>query len=227
MNDDFQHRFDDFGESPKRRKWLPLAAGLALVALVGGTGYALISAVGGTAAPPRTTIQQITIMTPPPPPPPPPEIEPPPEPEMEEVKLPDPEPEPVAEATSDEPPPGDQLGLDADGAAGSDGFGLAARKGGRGLLGGDPHAWYAGVLQRDLQQALARDDAIRKGNYSIEVHIRVAADGTVAESRLVGSTDNPELDAALRRVLADGVRISRIPPDDLPQPIRLRISSRG
>lgn len=226
MHDEFSHRYDDFG-APPRRKWLPLAGGLLLVSCMAGAGYALIATIGGAAPPQQPTIQQITLVTPPPPPPPPPEVEQPPEPEPEEIDIPEPQPEPIAEASNDEPPPGDQLGLDADGSAGSDGFGLAARKGGRGLLGGDPHAWYAGVLQRDLQMALSRDDAVRKGSYSVEVRIRVGADGTIAETALVGSTENPTLDAALRRVLESGLRISRTPPDDLPQPIRLRISSRG
>ncbi|WP_052700215.1 hypothetical protein [Methylocucumis oryzae] len=85
-------------------------------------------------------------------PPPPPKVEKPPEPEVKnEVEQPEPEPEEPLPDVADEPPPGD-LGLDAEGTAGSDGFGLAARKGGRGLLGGggggDPYAWYGGLIKK-------------------------------------------------------------------------------
>ena len=70
-----------------------------------------------------------------PPPPPPPKIEePPPPPPPEEVKLPDPEPVADAPDVPDMPGP---LGLDADGVAGSDAFGLVGRHGGNDLIGGD------------------------------------------------------------------------------------------
>src|SRR5262245_757872 len=88
------------------------------------------SFLAGEAPAPKKLVQEIKVIRPPPPeelPPPPP---PPPE---EEVDLnePEPQPDPVA---SNEPPPGN-LGLDAEGSAGSDGFGLMGRKGGRDLLG--------------------------------------------------------------------------------------------
>ena len=60
-------------------------------------------------------------------------------------------------------PPGDELGLDAEGGAGSDGFGLRAKKGGRGLIGGgDRNRWYEGQVQRDLflsEEQLAQSDS--------------------------------------------------------------------
>ncbi|HAZ42809.1 MAG TPA: TonB-dependent receptor, partial [Methylococcaceae bacterium] len=37
---------------------------------------------------------------------------------------------------AEEPPPGENLGVDADGAAGGDSFGLVGKKGGSGFLGG-------------------------------------------------------------------------------------------
>ena len=77
--------------------------------------------------PPHTkkVVQQITMIQPPPPPPPP-EVKPP-EPEVEEEKIEEPEPEQEPEPAPEESnePPAEELGLDADGAAGSDGFGLS------------------------------------------------------------------------------------------------------
>lgn len=79
----------------------------------------------------KRQVQRITLVKPPPPE----KIkEKPPEPEIKkEEKIVEPEPKEVPEETEDsakdEPPPGDDLGLDSDGTGGSDGFGLAAKKG--------------------------------------------------------------------------------------------------
>ena len=214
-------------DESRMRKWLPIGGAVALVFVLGGAGAALIKLMSGTSAPQQPMVQQISIIQPPPPPPPP-EIEQP-EPEMEELELDEPEPEPLADDSADmDEPLGEELGLDADGVAGADGFGLLAKKGGRSLLGGgDPHAWYAGILQRDLQAALADDDTVRgAGDYSVVISIWLTDDGFVQSSELLSSTNNPQVDAALRSVLSAGVQISREPPQDLPQPIRLRITSR-
>lgn len=219
---------DDDRDDGSARRWVPwLGGGVILVAFCGMV-YALVSSLGGTAPPPQPKVQQISIVQPPPPPPPPPEIEPrPPEEEKVEVPEPEPEPEPVAEDQSDEPPPGEDLGLDADGVAGSDGFGLRAKKGGRGLIGGgDANRWYAGVVQTDLQRLLAGIDDLRRGRYSVIVRIWVDEDGRVTKSELVGSSGDGELDAAIRRALDSDTRLSQAPPSELPQPIKLRISSR-
>jgi periplasmic protein TonB len=209
------------------KRYGPVAGGLGAIVLVGSAVYAFIASTGGVQAPQQPDVQQISLVMPPPPPPPPPELEPPPEPEMEEVEVPEPEPEPVEQAESDEPPPGEDLGLDADGVAGSDAFGLKARKGGRGLIGGgDINKWYASLVQRDLQSALAAEDEVRRGRYTVVLKIWLAADGRIEDSELVQGSGDPDIDQALTATLSGGVRISRAPPEDLPQPIRLRISSR-
>lgn len=206
-------------------KWLPRASAAVLVMVLGGAAWGLVQMMSGTAAPHQPRVQQISIVLPPPPPPPPPRMEEP-EPELEEMKLEEPDPVPLADDSAEAP---QELGLDADGVAGSDGFGLKARKGGRGLLGsGDPHAWYAGVLQRELQTLLSNNETVRGlGEYAVVISLSLSDDGHIENSQLLSGTNNPELDAALRRALAAGVLLSRqAPPDDLPQPIRLRITSR-
>ena len=211
-------------EESRLRRWMPMAGAGLVVLVLGGAGAALIKKMSGSGAPPEPLVQQISIVLPPPPPPPP-KME---EPEPEEVELETPEQEPVADDASEELP-GEELGLDADGVAGSDAFGLKARKGGRGLLGGgDRYAWYAGVLQRELQSLLSNDDEIRGlGDYAVIVSISLTPDGYVDETRLLSGSNNPKLDEALRKALSSGVRFSQEPPQDLPQPIRLRISSRS
>lgn len=209
------------------RRYLPLALIIGGVTAVGGLLVWLVlgSLDGGPATAPKKTIQQVQIIRPPPPPP---EVEPPPPPEPEEVDVPEPEPEPEV-AESDEPPPGDQLGLDADGVAGSDAFGLAARKGGRDLLasGSDGRfAWYGNLVKNDIMERLAEVKEIRQDRYSIVVRLWLAPDGRVQEFRLATSTGDPELDRQLLAALASLGRISETPPPGLPQPVRVRIVSR-
>jgi protein TonB len=212
------------------RRWVPWAgAGVILVGFAAVIWFA-VSSLSGTKPPEPPKVQQISIVQPPPPPPPPPEMEEtPPEPE-EEVEVPEPEPEPVADTPeSDEPPPGEDLGLDAEGVAGADGFGLRAKKGGRGLIGGagDPQAWYAGVLSRELQRVLSNVEEVRSGRYAVVVRIWVAEDGSIRDSEIVRGSGNAGVDAAIERALGAGVRMSEAPPADLPQPIRLQITSRS
>ncbi len=212
-------------DESKIKKWLPRAGAAVVVLVISGVSVALIRSMSGTSAPQQPLIQQISIVMPPPPPPPPPQIE---EPEIEELEIEEPEPEPLVDDTAAEPP-GAELGLDADGVAGGDAFGLLAKKGGRGLLGGgEPNAWYAGILQRELQKRLSDDDSIRGlGAYSVVIKISLSKDGFIEDSQLVSGSNNSKLDAALRTALSAGVKFSREPPAELPQPILLRISSRS
>ncbi len=212
----------------KMKKLLPVLGGFLMIGGVGAALLSFVDSLGGVSAPPPPPIQQISLVQPPPPPPPPKIEEPPPE-QIEEIETPE-EPEPLADEAmdADEPMPGDELGLDADGTAGSDGFGLKAKKGGRGLIGGgDRFKWYAGLLQKDVQSALAGVTEIRKGKYSAVVRIWVGDDGRIEDSEIVRGTGDAELDSELARVLASGVTISNAPPEDLPQPVKLRITSRA
>jgi protein TonB len=144
---DVQERDPD---ESKMKKWLPLGGAAVLVLVLSGVSVALIRNMSGTAAPQQPLVQQISIVMPPPPPPPP-EIQ---EPEpVEELEIE--EPEPLVEDTNAEAP-GEELGLDADGVAGGDAFGLRAKKGGRGLLGGDPNATPEDPFERRVDPRARR-----------------------------------------------------------------------
>lgn len=186
--------------------------------------------------PPQTkkVVQQITMIQPPPPPPPPPEIKPP-EPEIKEEKIeepiPDKEPEPAPEEANE--PPAAELGLDANGTAGSDGFGLAARKGGRSILGGTPGSsilWYGGQIKRQVEdnlQNLLNDTAAMKNGYSVIVNVWVGPDGRITRGELAAGSGKADVDQAIRAALPKlRASIGKAPPDNMPQPVKIRLTSR-
>lgn len=212
----------------KRRRWIRYLPGIALVTLSCLIGAAVFFMKGFFDKPVqrKRVIQQISLIKPPPPPPPKEEPPPPPEPE-EKVEIPEPEeiPEELPEM-ADEPPAGD-LGLDAEGGAGSDSFGLVGHKGGRGLLsGGSPFAWYASLLQRTIQDELMKQDRFRKHAFSVLVRLWVNHDGHVSRVKVSGSTGDPKVDEMLNQTLSHLKVVDQTPPLEMPQPIILRIKNR-
>src|SRR5262245_59329803 len=171
----------------------------------------------------RQTIQEVKLVRPPPPPPEPP---PPPPPE-EKIEEPLPRETPE-EAQPDEASPAEQLGLDAEGVAGGDGFGLAARKGGRELgLGGAAFAWYTTMLKDSILDVLSGDEHVGKGSYQVTVRVWLTNAGDVERIKLASTSGNRELDAAIERALGKMGRVREAPPLEMPQPVTLRIVSRG
>ncbi len=168
----------------------------------------------------RTVV--VNLIMPPPLPPKPEEkvIEP--EQKIEEVKLDEPLelPDP-----NDQPPPGD-LGLDADGSGAGDGFGLLGRKGGRGLLDGGPFAGYTNQLQKVIYDALYENENIRKKRYSVVVSIWFEGGGRVKKIELQGSSGDKDIDKEIRHTIMT-LSHADVPPEEMPQPINLRIASRG
>jgi len=211
-------------QQSRRSKAPFIIIGLGIAAVGFGTVVLVRSFLSSDAPPPKKLVQEIKVIRPPPPedlPPPPP---PPPE-EKVDVNDPPPEPDPVA---NNEPPPGD-LGLDADGTAGSDAFGLLSRKGARDLLGssGSAFAWYAGLLKGEILDELQRVKSARSGAYSVSVKVWVRADGSVERIRLAQSTGDRQRDQDIEEALAKIGRVSQGPPADMPQPVSLRIVSRA
>lgn len=170
----------------------------------------------------------VMIHQPPPPPPPPPEPQPPP-PEKQPEMLPEPEPEPEP-PQAEEPPPGEDLGVDAEGEAGGDAFGLVGKPGEQGLLGGsggNALIWYGQQLQREVEARLRQTlgEPARSRSYAVIARIWLAADGAVTRAELESSSGSGEVDGALRDALGKLAGPFKAPPAHLPQPIRLRIRS--
>jgi protein TonB len=171
-------------------------------------------------------VQEIHLIRPPPPPPDlPPPPPPPPEEKVVDVHQPDrPDPTP-----SNEPPPGEQLGLDADGTAGGDAFGLVGNKGGRELLGqgGSAYIWYAGLVKNQILEQLNTEKQAHRGEYSLMVRVWVRNDGSIDRVRVIEGSGNHERDQAIEAALSRMGRLAQAPPADMPEPISLRIVSRG
>jgi protein TonB len=210
------------------RRFVPGLIGVAVVASV-GAGLVYMISTFMDAEPPKVkkTVQNITLLKPPPPPPkleeqpPEPEIE-----EEEEVEVPEPEQmEELPDVASDEPMAGDDLGLDADGGAGGDAFGLIGRKGGRGLLAGGMFGSYAGKLRKGIEDVLHQDDTIRSRRYSVVIKMWVDDSGTIERVSLGRSTGEPEVDEAIVAALT-GANLDEPPPLEMPMPVKLRITAR-
>ena len=213
---------------------LPVIIGLVLAVAIAVAVYYLQDMFQKPAQP-KKQMQQITMIQPPPPPPPPPppEVKPPePEPEPEKLPEPEPEPEPTPEPEPEQPA-GEELGVDAEGSAGADGFGLIGKKGGRGLLGGSGGSailWYGGQVKRSLEDALQKklaDSSARATAYTAQLNIWIAADGSVSRAELATSSGKADVDQALRAALPT-LRFSlpKPPPANMPQPLKIRVTSR-
>jgi TonB family protein len=186
----------------------------------------------------KRQVRMITLMKPPPPPP---IKEKPPEPkEKKEIIEPEKkdEPEQTDDQSKDDTPPGEQLGVDAEGSAGTDGFGLAAKKGGRPLIGGGlgensllrQFAWYTQILQEEIRkkvnQELEKNGGIPKGDLKTYVKVVLDANGRVVNFEIYGSSGNPKMDEAVRTALKVA-RISEPPPDGMPKAMKIKIASQG
>jgi len=201
-----------------------------IVCVVGGMIYGIQSLLDKPTHT-KKMVQQISMIKPPPPPPPP-EIEEPPEPEMEqEMEILEAEEmlEDLAEDMSMEDMPiGDLLGLDADGSAGMDAFGLLAKRGGRDLIGGgssNPYGWYFNELEQDILDFLYEQEGLRKKSYSIRMTVWLSREGKVERIQLLESTGDKDVDKKLQAAFT-GKLLSKPPLALVARPVTIRTSSR-
>lgn len=213
------------------RVYIPkLAAGLVAALLIGLFVYFVSQQLDSKKSEKREKkVQTISLVKPPPPPPPPPKVKVPPPPEVKEkIEQPEaaPEPEPAPEEAAEEPA-GD-TGLDAEGTAGSDGFGLVGRKGGKGLLGGSgsPTAWYAGVIKNQVLALLSDKEQLRRSKFVVTVSVWFDLEGNVQRYELLKTSQDPKIDELLALQLAKLKTINKAPPVGIKSPVKLRITSR-
>lgn len=207
--------------------------GLGGMLLLAGAAWGIKLLISDTGKGPKSRTQVIAVLRQQPPPPPPPKLaEKPPEIKKEEVNLPTPEPK-----AADEPPPAQNLGVDAVGNGAGDSFGLEGRKGGRdittiGEVGNGAgsrakFAFFTNMVQAHLQEELSRNQKLRSADYKAMIRIWFGANGKVDRAELMGSTGNTDIDRTLTTALAEISPLSSTPPSDLPQPMKVRLTSRG
>lgn len=233
MGEDSKH--DAVPTARRPQPWLGRALGLLTAAAFMVAMVLLIrNFISGT-APRKPSAQQVAILRQPPPPPPKPPEKPPDPPKVkEEVKIDQPKPEPqTPEPKPAEAPPADKpIGLDADGTAGSDGFGLAANRGGRDVTtiggggGGGTGRYYTGLLQRNFFEALARNRKAPLDEFSVVVRVWLADDGRVQRTQIVSGSGNAQLDELIAATLAEMPALREVPPSNLRQ-VQLRLNRRA
>lgn len=209
------------------RNHLPSIVGGIMLVFVVGFIIHFISSIKDKPEKKEHKVQAISVMKPPPPPPPPPKVEKPPEPEQTlEEPEPEPEPEEIPDV-ADEAPPGD-LGLDAEGTAGSDSFGLAAHKGGKGLFGGggSPFSWYGKMASKDIQAILSENEDLRRKDYSTVIKLWVEADGSIKRFEMARGSNDAQIDSLIEKLISKYRKINEPPPPGMEQPIKLKITSR-
>jgi periplasmic protein TonB len=168
----------------------------------------------------KVVVQQITLIAPPPPPPPPP----PPEPEVEEEVIED-VPETPPESAQEEAPAGQDLGLDADGSAGTDGFGLIGRKGGTGI-GIGKAGRYEVMVKENVIDRIYADEELKYLAYSGVITLWVNATGKVEKYSIDLDEDAPKIKKLLESVLTTLTFDSGPPIETADKGIKLRVNSR-
>ena len=221
---------DDEGSS--RGEWI--RKGVLVLLAVGVMAAAVIFMIKflDGSAKKKTGIQQIAVLKQPPPPPPKPPEKPPEPPKVkEEVKIDEPkdDPKPADEKPADDKPSSDKpLGVDAEGGAGSDGFGLAGNKGGRDYLttGGGNGAYYTGLLQRHFFEALSRNRKMLKDEFRVVVKVWLGDDGRVQKADIVSGSGNAQVDDMIQITLLEMNPLKDVPPSSM-RPMQLRLSNRS
>lgn len=208
-----------------------LIAALAVAALVAARRLLITDN-----AHPRSRAQRVALVNTPRPPPPKEE-----KPKEIEVRKTE-----VEVNTQQVPPPGarepdNQLGVDADGEGAGDGFGLVAKRGGQDIITlGEPggggasapstaqrfgFAAYGGLIRQRLQNELAGLRELRERDYVAVALIWIDSRGRIERTELPQPSGHAATDLLLRRAFAE-MPVLPEPPSGLPQPLRLRITSK-
>lgn len=223
------------GQHTLRRKAPALIGGAFLLLFSIGAVLMVKNFIANAEKPEKPRVQQISLVKPPPPrdlpkPPEPEKIEQ----EQPKDEIPLTEAAPTPDAPQDEgPPPGEQLGLDAEGGAGGDAFGLAARKGGRDITtlgsggGGDRQGWYGRLISRHFEDSLRRSKRLNGSSYNLVLNVWFDEAGQVRRVNLAKGSGNPQTDELVQEEIRELPPLRESLPADLPQPVRIRVASRA
>lgn len=221
---------DEEARDGRLRTIMPIVLAVILFA---GSIFGLYKYLQGSQSKAPAVHNIALIKQPPPPPPKPPEKPPEPPKIKEEVKIDQPKelPKPEQAKAPDEKPASDKpLGLDADGKAGSDDFGLASNKGGTELTrtggGGGTGAYYSGLLQRQFFEALTRNRKILGEQFRVVVKVWLGDDGKVQKADIVSGSGNAQVDDMIQLTLMEMGPLKDVPPSSM-RPMQLRLTNRS
>ena len=220
--------FDDEEDQGFFQRRLPLIVVGAVILI--GTGWVVFRKPAGKGEAVRKAPQQqiVKLVLPPPPPPPPPKVQPPPKeekrPQVEKpMDKPDDKPKPA-----DKPPEG--LGTSIKGS----GAGMAGLGSGRGLngviggtgkgRGGKAAASYASQVQSKITDALRNNPKMRKASIKgVKFSVVLDATGRITGVKLIGSTGDPAMDAAIKGEILTGLQLREPPPGGKPMTITMML----
>lgn len=203
-----------------------IAAGAAVLALMAWGIYSFVSKIDDK---PRKAPKISLIPTTPPPPPPPPKEEKKPEPPKDLNK-----PPPMEQPKMAPPAPSADLKMDGPAGDGPSAFSAGkissedfsnVGKGPAGPGGFNPFSYYANLIKGELQRQLTRNKDLREMAYKADVQVWVNRDGSIGRFDVINGTGDKELDVLLQKAISAANAFSAGPPEKMPQPIRLRIST--
>jgi len=87
----------------------------------------------------------------------------------------------------------------------------------------NPFTNYSNLAKGELQRYLARNAALKRKRYAVEVHLWLETNGALNRYELVGSTGDSETDEAIRTAMNAAPPFSQSLPANMPQPLRLRV----
>ena len=218
---------------------------LFFITLAGGFIYLISSDKGGGKKVFISKVELVRPNLPDKPPPPPKEKLPEPEAQKQAIVTPqDMAPQQAGPKGDDKSAPEGPLGLEGEGGAGADGFGLVGRgKGGRDVTtlgtgfgrGGSDQAalqrrfgWYTRIVGEELnklvRKRLEENGGMPKGTAEVEVWIEMDEQGKIADYRIIRSSGNKAMDEAVKALKY--ARISQPLPKGIYTGMNYKITSR-
>jgi TonB family protein len=216
-----------------------------VVVFLGGAAFTVTMVLSGDGPRKRDNVATVTLLKPPP-------VQvkeklPEPEPvkEMKKEEMVDPAPGPQNEAQNNEndnTPAGENLGVDADGKAGGDSFGLVGKKGGRSILSGESgggmgrlsllskFGWYTQIVETEIRKKVMKhmdeNGGIPRGKLQAIVQVSVNSAGSIVKYKIIGSSGNHKMDEAVKQSIGD-IKISEPPPEGMPRTMSIRVTSQS
>ncbi len=229
-------------KAPYQNYLVPGVIGVFFLVVIGFVIRVVLTDVGPRK---KEQISTVTLLKPPP------EVkEKPPEPEIQKEipkqeviqDIPQPQDTPQNNDSQDDTPAGNDLGVEGEGGAGGDAFGLVGKgKKGRDItLGGGgggggvsrlslmaKYGWYSRKIEDEItKEVMKKLGSAPKGKYQILVKITLDSRGKIVRHRIVDGSGNSTIDDAVEAILGD-LQISEPRPEGMPPALTLRLSMHG